>query len=161
MRNFVVILLIICMVVPMSAHATEPAATEPVAALAESYDLSGGYYFICDCDLGYDLKFYVPVEWAFDAFALNASGVLVNMSTSTCYAYCPEFPEYSVSCSRFSTFTYRSNNIYTDLNISDISDTNINFLDNEVKKPSDSDMLLVIAGLIFVFGACFMILRRR
>lgn len=35
------------------------------AALASS-DLSGGYYFVCDCDLGYDLKFYVPLEWASD-----------------------------------------------------------------------------------------------
>lgn len=134
---------------------------DSTAVLSDGASLSGGYYFVCDCDLGYDLKFYVPVEWAHDAFALDASGDLINMSNSTCYAYCPEFPEYSVYCSRFSNFIYRSNNLTYDLNITEISDTNLDLLQDESYHLSDSDMLVLIAGLIFFFGAGFMVLRRR
>lgn len=104
------------------------------AALASS-DLSGGYYFVCDCDLGYDLKFYVPLEWASDVFALSGTGSPVNMSTSTCYAFCPDYPDYTFQCNRFSEFTYRANNYNSaNLNISKIGDTNITFLENEGKR---------------------------
>ena len=44
--------------------------------------------------------------------------------------------------------------------ITDISETNIEFLEDETHVPSDSDILLLIAALIFVFGACGIVLRR-
>lgn len=123
--------------------------------------LSGGYYFVCDCDLGYDIKFYVPVEWAHDVFALDRSGALVNMSTSTCYAYCPSYPDVTFSCSRFGTFTYRSSNYTTtDLMVTEVSDTNLDFLDDEGIHLSDSKVLVLIAAMIFLFGAFFLIRRR-
>lgn len=132
-----------------------------VSALADDSALSGGYYFVADCALGYDLKFYVPIEWVHDAFALDSSGAPMNMSTSTCYAYCPDYPDYTFSCSRFGTFTYRSTNYSTtDLEISEIKETNISFLDDEASRLSASEVLLFIAALIFVFGALFLITRR-
>lgn len=124
--------------------------------------LSGGYYFVVDCALGNSLKFYVPLEWSHDVFTLNSSGGLVNLSNNTCYAYCPAYPDYTFSCSRFGTFTYRATNYNTtDLMITNISDSNIEFLEDDTQLPSDSDLLLLIAGLVFVFGACGLILRRR
>lgn len=133
-----------------------------VSVLAVDGSLAGGYYFVCDCALGSDLKFYVPLEWAHDVFTLDSSGEPVNLSNSTCYAYCPVYPDYTISCSRFGTFTYRASNYNTtDLQITNISDTNIEFLEDETQLPSDSDLLLLIAGLIFVFGACGLVLRRR
>ena len=76
-----------------------------VSALTVSDSLTGGYYFVCDCALGSDIKFYVPLEWAHNVFTFNDEGSPVNMSQSTCYAYCPAFPSYTFSCTRFSTFT--------------------------------------------------------
>lgn len=126
---------------------------ENISALAADSDLSGGYYFVCDCDLGYDMKFYVPLEWAHNVFALDGSGAPVNMSTSTCYLYCPAYPDYTFSASRFGTFTYRASNYNTtDLEIRNINDTNITFIEDESNRLSDSEVLLMIACMIFMFG---------
>lgn len=135
---------------------------EGVALYAVSDSLAGGYYFVCDCALGSNVKIYVPLEWAHDVFTMDRSGAPVNLSNTTCNAFCPAFPDYTFICSRFGTFTYRATNYNTtDLRITNISDTNIEFLEDDTQLPSDSDMLLLIAALIFVFGACGLILRRR
>lgn len=189
MRNFLfIILFVVAMAIPCHAapvegvvdgtiatDATDPAdphlplettvASEEVEAgvdaLAGDGALAGGYYFVADCALGYDLKFYVPLEWAHDVFTLDSSGAPVNLSNSTCYAYCPDYPDYTISCSRFGTFTYRATNYNTtDLEITEISETNISFLEDEMQRLSEYDLLLLIAGLIFIFGACGILLRR-
>lgn len=143
-----------------------PAAVEDseILALSVEGDLLGGYYFVADCALGSDLVFYIPVDFAFDCLTLDSSGNVVNMTNSTVYAYCPSYPSYTISASRFGTFTYRTStsgsyNTY-DLAITDISDTNISFLEDTMQRLSDSEILLVIAALIFVFGALFILIRR-
>lgn len=157
---------------------TEPPASETVPAEPESDpitdipeempmpllvtgSLSGGYYFVADTSLGNSMKFYVPLEWAHDAFAFDSSGALVNMSNSTCYAYCDELPSYTFSCSRFGTFVYRSSDYSTtDLEVTNISDTNIIFLEDESVHLSDSDLLVLIAALLFLFLGYSIISRR-
>ena len=147
---------------PLASTAVSEAQETGVDALALDGSLAGGYYFVCDCALGSNLKFYVPLEWAHDVFTLDSSGEPVNLSNTTCNAFCPAYPDYTFSCSRFGTFTYRASNYNTsDLRITNITATNIEFLEDDTQLPSDSDMLLVIAALIFVFGACGLILRRR
>lgn len=139
--------------------ASDPA--DPVA-LADDSGLAGGYYFVCDCVLGYDMKFYVPLEWAHDVFTLDGSGAPVNLSTSTCYAYCPDYPDYTFSASRFGNFTYRASNYNTsDLQITKISETNISFLEDEAKRLSDSEVLFAIACMIMLFGGVGLIRRWR
>lgn len=146
---------------PSAAPLEAPADETGVAALADDGALSGGYYFVADCALGYGLRFYVPIEWAHDAFALDSSGTPVNLSNSTCYAYCPDYPDYTFSCSRFGHFTYRATNYNTsDLNIREIKETNISFLDDTGLSLSDSEVLAVIAALIFVFGGVMLVRRR-
>lgn len=146
---------------PMESTPSSVAVEEEASSLAVSGTLAGGYYFVADCALGTGVKFYVPLEWAHDVFTLDRSGALVNLSNSTCYAYSPAFPDYTISCSRFGTFTYRASNYNTaDLNITNISDTNIELLEDESRLPSDSDVLLLIAALIFVFGGCGVLIRR-
>lgn len=131
-----------------------------VSPLAGVSTLAGGYYFVADCALGSDLKFYVPLEWAHDVFTFDSSGSLVNLSNTTCNAYCPAYPDYTFSCSRFGTFTYRATNYNTtDLQIRNISETNIEILEDESRRISDSDLLVLIAALIFVFGWVFMFRR--
>lgn len=148
-----------------TAAASDPVALaeneEDISALAVSGSLSGGYYFVCDCALGSDVKFYVPLEWAHDVFTYDDTGAPVNLSMNTCYAYCPEYPDYTFSCSRFSTFTYRQSNYSTtDLNITGISDTNIQFMTDEGVRLSDSEILVLIAGLLFILVVGSWILRR-
>lgn len=168
-----VLCLLLAMAVPASASEvteTVPVSTEAVTVSSEfepvtfsvNGGLSGGYYFVCSCALGNDLKFYVPLEWAHDAFSLDDSGAPVNMSNTTCYAYCPDYPDYTFSCSRFNTFTYRSDGYSTsDLNITQVMDSNIFFMEDEGYRLSDSDLLFVIACLLFLILVCPMILRRR
>lgn len=123
-------------------------------------DLHGGYYFIADCALGSDLKFYVPVEWAHDAFTLDSSGDLVNLTNSTCYAYCPDYPNYTFSCSRFNTFTYRSSSYDTqDLNITHIPESNIYYFNDSEFHLSENNLLHLIAALIFILAAIIIIRR--
>lgn len=133
---------------------------ENVDALAVSGSLAGGYYFVCDCALGYDMTFYVPNEWAFDALTFDDSGELVNLSTSTCYLYCPKYPDYTFSASRFGTFTYRASNYNTsDLNITDISESNISFFENAAVPLSQTDFNILSCGLLLIL-ACIVIFKR-
>lgn len=128
--------------------------TQDPALLAVSGGLAGGYYFTADCALGSDLTFYVPLEWAHDVFTLDSSGAPVNLSNNTCYAYCPDYPEYTFNCSRFGTFTYRASNYNTtDLNITDISDTNMTFFEGNGVGLSDQDAQLLTNVLIFIVAA--------
>lgn len=153
-----------------SVLTADTAASETSAALQEDDlvaalsvadgDLAGGFYFVCDCALGSDLIFYVPIEWAYDAFTTDSSGSLVNLSTTTCYAYCPDYPDYTFTCSRFNTFTYRSTGYDTsDLQIRDISDTNISLLDANTITLPDKDLLLLIGALIFAVAALLVVRR--
>lgn len=149
-------------VLPLASTPVSEDLETGVSVLAVDGSLAGGYYFVCDCALGSNLKFYVPLEWAHDVFTLDSSGAPFNLSISNCYAYCPTYPDYTFVCSRMETFSYRySNYANSDLQVTNISDTNIEFLQDETQLPSDSDLLLLIAALIFVFGACGLLLRRR
>lgn len=141
-----------------SVSAQEANSVAPLA-VADG-DLAGGYYFVADCALGSDIKFYVPLEWAHDVFTIDSSGNLVNLSNSTCYAYCPDYPSYTFSCSRFNSFTYRASNYDTsDLEITDISETNMSFMDSNTFMLSDQDFQLLIAALIFVVAGLIIIRR--
>lgn len=147
--------------VPLESTAVSEALETGVDALALDGSLAGGYYFVCDCALGSNLKFYVPLEWTHDVFTLDSSGEPVNLSNSTCYAFCPTYPDYTISCSRFGTFTYRATNYNTsDLQIRNISDTNIEFLEDETQIPSNTELLILIAAMIFIFGFVCIVTRR-
>lgn len=137
--------------VPSDPQAPAQEDDSDLALAAVTDALSGGFYFVADCALGSDVTFYVPVEWAYDRFALDPSGEPVNLSTSTCYAYSPDYPTYTFSCSRFGSFTYRSSNYDTqDLNVRNISDTNISFFDGNGIQLSESELQLLCCILLFV-----------
>ena len=147
--------------VPLESTEAYMAMEEEAAPFAVSGSLAGGYYMLVDCALGSDVMLYVPLEWATDVFTLDRSGAPVNLSNSTCYAYAPAFPDYTIQCSRFGTFTYRSSNYNTlDLMITEISDTNIRFLDDTAPRLSDRDLLVMVCGVLFLFGAYCILIRR-
>lgn len=146
---------------PLESTPSPVAVEEEATPLAVSGSLAGGYYFVADCALGSDVKFYVPLEWAHDVFTLDRSGAPVNLSNSTCYAFAPAYPDYTIQCSRFGTFTYRATNYNTsDLQITNISDTNIEFLEDETHRLSEYELLLVMACMIFIYGSALILIRR-
>lgn len=138
---------------------TVPSETEPVgqiqlgdpALYTIGGSLSGGYFFDCNCSLGNGIRFYVPVEWAQDTFALDSTGAPVNMSNNTVYAYCPAFPEYTFSASRFNTFTYRGDGVQArDLVITSVTDSNIHFLKDTVSYPGVQELLVIAVCLLLI-----------
>lgn len=132
-----------------------------VALAIADGEFAGGYYFVCDCTFGNDIKFYIPVEWAHDVFTVDSSGALVNLSNSTCYAYCPDYPNYTFYCSRFGTFVYRiSGSSVYDLAITEITDSNMSLFDSNSIYLSGTDLLLFVAGLIFVVAGLIIVRRR-
>lgn len=172
MKYLIYFLLAVALIaVPVSAaEVSEPLVTETApldddgeypALYAVDSPFSGGYYFVADCILGTELKFYVPVEWAYDRFAVNDIGSLVNMSNSTCYVYCPDFPDYTFSASRFGTFVYRGDGYNSaDLALTNVTDTNLELLQDEAVRLSDSNVLFGILCVLFLFFG-FYIIRRR
>lgn len=81
------------------------------------------FSFTADCDLGSDLEFIVPVGVQEGSLLITESGDIVNMSNSTIYLYCPAYPDYTFSLSRFSGVTYRSDSGYNSVSLvlSDVS----------------------------------------
>lgn len=138
---------------------TVPSETDPVgqiqlgdpALYTIGGSLSGGYFFDCNCSLGNGIRFYVPVEWSQDALAIDSTGAPVNMSNSTVYAYCPAFPEYTFSASRFNTFTYRGDGLQsTELGITSVTESNIKFLKDTVLYPGVQELLVMAICLLLI-----------
>ena len=134
-----------------------------VPALAA--DLQGGYYFVADSALGTGLKFYVPAEYATGSLTYDSSGYLFNLTGSSIYLYCPDYPDYTIYAPRFSVFQYRSGSgsgyTYVDLNAANVTDTNVQIYDADPGKSlGTSEVLMIIVSLIVVLIACFVILRR-
>lgn len=125
------------------------ADSEPLVVSAGS--ISGGYYFVCDCALGSGIKFWVPSDFKADAIALSDSG-LVNMTNQSIYLMPdnPSFGNYTIYASRFGKFQYRRNSSeydYQDLNIRNISDTNISFLSDTLRAVPDSTYWIVLIAI--------------
>lgn len=160
MLHTIVCLFLSLLLIGLPVSAASVDENSDIELLSVSGDLTSGYYFVADCDLGSNIRFYIPLEWAYYRFTTDDSGDLVNLSTSTCYAYSPDFPDYTFSCSRLSTFTYRySNYSSSDLNITRIVDTNMSLLINDPFPLSDSEIQLLIAALILICAGILIIRR--
>lgn len=123
----------------------------PVLAAGE---LAGGYYFVADTALGNGLRFYVPADFASGSLTYDSSGYLFNLTSSSIYLYCPDYPDYTIYAPRFSGFQYRpasgSGYTYVDLNVHDISDTNVELLQEDPALLPDTKVLLI---MVFVAAA--------
>lgn len=129
-------------------------------------ELAGGYYITGDSALGNDLTFYVPADYASGSLTYDSSGNLFNLTSSNVYLYCPDFPDYTIYAPRFSVFQYRTDggygSTYVDLNLSDVSHTNVEILEDSPSMVISSDMLLMCVLAVLVMGlAVFVIYPRR
>ena len=148
MKKVVVFALISCFILAFSAAA-----------------LSGGYYITGDSALGSDITFYVPADYAEGSLTYDSSGNLFNLTSSSIYLYCPDYPDYTIYAPRFSGFQYRpasgSGYTYVDLLLHNVSDTNVEILDDSPPPALSSDKLLVMILAVLIVGVGAYVLLRR
>lgn len=79
----------------------------PVSAVAETeYEYSNLAFYDVTCSLG-SIRLYLPYGYESASIQL-INGQLINTNASTVNLYCPEYPAYSFSASRFAPVQYRS-----------------------------------------------------
>lgn len=130
-------------------------------------ELAGGYYITADSSLGEGLTFYIPSGYAEGSLTYDENGYLFNLTSSSIYLYCPDYPDYTIYASRFSGFQYRTDSnygtTYVDLQLTNVTDTNVEIL-TESPAPGvilDEDVLLVMILAVMIVGVgAFVILRR-
>lgn len=126
-------------------------------------ELAGGYYIVGDSAIGNGLTFYIPSDYAAGCLTYDSSGCLFNLTSSSIYLYCVEHPDYVIYAKRFSGFQYSTggNYTYVDLNLRNVTDTNVEIL---VESPRmafrDSDLLIMILSVCLIGVGAFVILRR-
>lgn len=129
-------------------------------------DLAGGYYITGDSAMGQDLTFYVPADFASGSLTYDSSGNLFNLTNSSIYLYCPDYPEYTIYAARFSGFQYRQSSgagyQYKDLKLRNVSAANVEILeDSPTRTFSDNTLLYVILVVLIIFVGAYAILPRR
>ena len=117
--------------VPAETVADTTSATDPVDADSgialfavpdSGTDFTGLAYFDVKSNLG-SIRLYLPQGVGADAVQLR-DGMLYNVTNSTLYFYCREYPSYTFSASRFQNVSYRASNYDTqDLTVSEITGT--------------------------------------
>lgn len=127
-------------------------------------ELDGGYYMVGDSALGQGLTFYIPADYAAGSLTYDSSGYLFNLTDSSVYLYCPDYPDYTIYASRFSVFQYRRNTggySYEDLNLRNVSEANVEIFkkDPSPLHGADTVSIMILAVLIIGVGA-FVLLRR-
>lgn len=138
------------------ADAVAPDPVDDVPILYASGGIVGGYYFVADCALGQDVKFWVPADFSQGSITFDSSGGLVNMTNSTIYLMPDDTTlnsSYTIQAPRFSSFLYRrdaSGYTWSDLNISNISDTNISWLDDTPQAVPQSSYFVLIASILII-----------
>lgn len=101
-------------------------STEPVVQAIDSGDLEGLVYYDVNSSLG-EIRLYLPLGMDKNTLQL-VDGQLVNTTNSTVYPYCPDYPDYTFSASRWSSVQYRTSG--TSYNTVDL--TGVSFQDTYV-----------------------------
>lgn len=103
----------------------------------------GFQYIVVDSALG-EIRLYFPSGVSPSAFVVS-KGALINMSNSTIYLYCPEYPDYTFSASRFSPLSYRADNYNTTV-LSGVS-----LLDQSYSVEDYTDIIVIFLLLFIAF----------
>ena len=124
--------------------------------------LAGGVYMQVTTRALGKLLIYVPSNYQSKAFTFESgSKEVVNITSATITAYVVDQANYSFRWSSFGRLQYRRNSgshSYEDVNITDILNTNIVFVESNDDLPPvpDSNMLQII--ITFLLGGCLLCL---
>lgn len=124
--------------------------------------LSGGVYMQVTTRALGELLIYVPSNYQSKAFTFESgTKEVINITSSTITAYVVGQADYSFRWSSFGRLQYRRNSgsySYEDVNITDILNTNIVFVESNDDLPPvpDSNMLQII--ITFLLGGCLLCL---
>lgn len=146
---FVLILVVACLAFPVLAA-----------------DLAGGYFIVADSVLGRNMKFYFSSDFSAGSLTYDDQGYLFNLSNTNVYLYCPAYPETSMFAQRFSRFKYQTStsgyvNTMEDLQLRNVTDTNVLILDSAPRmRLPDTDLLTLIFSVLLIGVGAFVILRR-
>ena len=129
-------------------------------------DLAGGYYVTGDSAIGSGLTFYVPADFAQGSLTYDSSGNLFNLTNSSIYLYCPDYPDYTIYAPRFSVFQYRQSSgagyQYQDLNLRSITDSNVEILvEDPGMSPGTTSLLVMILSVLCIISAVIILIPRR
>lgn len=128
-------------------------------------ELSGGYYITGDCALGDGLTFYIPSDYAAGCLTYDEDGYLFNLTSSSIYLYCPDYPDYTIYASRFFGFQYRTDtgygSSYVDLNLTNVTDTNVEIMTSSPAPAISANVLLVMILAVCIVGVGAFVLLRR
>lgn len=124
--------------------------------------LSGGVYMHVTTRALGELLIYVPSNYQSKAFTFESgTKEVINITSSTITAYVVGQADYSFRWSSFGRLQYRRNTsgyTYEDVNITNILNTNIVFVESNDDLPPvpDSNMLQII--ITFLLGGCLLCL---
>lgn len=146
-----ILVLFIClslMVIPAAAtEVTQPDQTlssgDSAVFVSVSDTFEGFQYIVVDSSLG-EIRLYFPDGVSPSSFVVS-KGALINMSNSTIYLYCPEYPDYTFSAARFSPLSYRADN-YSSTVLSGVS-----LLDQSYSVDDYTDTIVIFLLLFIAF----------
>lgn len=139
------------------------------ASVPELFDSSKhGYYFTCNCAFQENLTVYVPVEFSKEAFSLDDSGDIVNMTLKDFeFRIRKDRYIYVISAPSMSGFTYHIETLsgsFDPMEVYDfeesIIDSNISFLRNTPQAIPDWEYWSILLSVIVLFGSIFIFWRR-
>lgn len=128
-------------------------------------ELSGGYYFTADSALGDGLTFYIPTDYASGSLTYDENGYLFNLTASSIYLYCPDYPDYTIYASRFSGFQYRTDSnygsTYIDLKLTNVTAANVEIMEKSPPLSPSQDQILIMILCVSIIGVGAFVLLRR
>lgn len=128
-------------------------------------ELAGGYYITGDSALGNGLTFYIPASFVSGSLTYDENGYLFNLTSSSIYLYCPDYPDYIIYAPRFSVFQYRTDSSYgssyVDLNLTNITVANVEILEESPSLMLSQDKLLIMILAVLIIGVGAFVLLRR
>lgn len=143
--SFAVFILAALLIVPVVASAATSASTTVIAS--NSNKPTSLASLKVQCQLG-EITLYLPYGTGMNAL-LHDGDSLRNMTDSTIHLYCPEFPEYVFSASRYSPVTYREPN-GTNYQTVQLIVSDVSVLSQDAKT-----ILFVCIGLAVFLSMCF------
>ena len=129
-------------------------AAAPEVAINFASSPKGGYYFIADCALGNNIKFWVPADFSSDSLSFDNDG-LINMTNSSIYIVADDsaYSNYTIYAPRFGHFQFRMNSSgydYHDLAISGVADSNFSFLLDTPQAVPERMYFIVLVSIILL-----------